>query len=225
MNGIPFDLHYADVIDNNDPDKKGRIKIKIPYLHEGLSNDLLPYATQFLIGGGGSNDYGKSFIPENNSKVWIGFYDKEDMKLPFYIADIQLSEIHPHNLFEDNVKSEIESSSSYPNTKYTYYKNGICIGVDSSDSNAEIFVYHPSGSYFKIDNSGKSYLKTGTGTFEKMLKGETFKTMLDNILTAIQAITVTDPQSSSLLPINNVAQFALIQAQIDTILSPNSFND
>ena len=49
--------------------------------------------------------------------------------------------------------------------------------------------------------------------------------MLDNILTAIQAITVTNPETSTPIPINNIAQFALIQAQIDTILSANSFND
>lgn len=224
MNGLGFKLHYADVIDNNDSEKKGRIKIKIPYLHKNTTDDLLPWATQFCIGGGGSNEYGKSFIPEKDSKVWIGFYDEPDMQKPFYIADITLSEIHPHNLFEDNVKSEIESSSSYPNTKYTYYKNGICIGVDSSEGSPEIFVYHPSGSYFKIDDNG-CYLKSGSVAYEKMLKGETVKQFFDDLLTAIVAITVTNPETSSPIPINNIPQFELLRAQLINLLSEKNYSN
>lgn len=224
MNGLGFKLHYADVIDNNDSEKKGRVKIKIPYLYKNTTDDLLPWATQFCIGGGGSNEYGKSFIPEKDSKVWIGFYDEPDMQKPFYIADIQLSEIHPHNLFEDSVKSEIESSSSYPNTKYTYYKNGICIGVDSSGDSPEIFVYHPSGSYFKIDDNG-CYLKSGSVAYEKMLKGETVKQFFDDLLTAIVAITVTNPETSSPIPINNIPQFELLRAQLINLLSEKNYSN
>lgn len=223
MNGLGFKLHYADVIDNNDSEKKGRIKIKIPYLHKNTTDDLLPWATQFCIGGGGSNEYGKSFIPEKDSKVWIGFYDEPDMQKPFYIADIQLSEIHPHNLFEDSIKSEIESSSSYPNTKYTYYKNGICIGIDSSDDSPEIFVYHPSGSYFKIDNDG-CYLKSGSVAYEKMLKGETVKQFFDSLLTAIQGITVT-VEGGLTGGVSNAPSFEILRAQLDTLLSEKNYNN
>ena len=219
MKGIPYKLHYADVIDNNDLEKKGRVKIKIPYMHKDTHPDLLPWATQFMVGGGGSSDYGKSLIPEEESKIWVGFYDEVDFKKPFYLADIVLSGIHPHTIFEDNVKSKIESDSQYPNTKYTAYKNGVCVGVDSSEDNPEIFMYHPTGTFFRVDNTGNTYLKAGSGDYEKMLKGETVKQFFDDLLTAIVAITVTNPETTSPIPINNIPQFELLRAQLTNLLS------
>jgi len=226
MNGILTELHYSTVIDNVDPLKAGRIKIKIPYFHKEVEDDLLPWAVQNCVGGGGSSTYGKSFIPEIGSQIWCGFLDDRDLKKPFYVADIQLRDFHPHTLFEDNVKSDLVSSSSYPNTKFTYYKNGVCIGVDSSDANPEIFVYHPTGSYFKILKDGKTYLKSDSGTFEKMIKGETLKSILESLIDAISLITVTcaAPGNPSSVPIN-VASFTLIKSQLITILSNNNLID
>lgn len=158
MKGIPVELYWADVIDNNDPNQYGRVKIRIPQFHTDLSEDLLPWAYQFVQSTGGSSTYGKSFIPENGSKIWVGFFDPEDLKKPYYLSDIQLSEFNPHLLFNDNIKSNISSASSYPNTKFTYYKNGICAGVDSSTNNPEIFISHPKWNIL-INKDGKLHIK------------------------------------------------------------------
>jgi hypothetical protein len=168
----------AIVINNNDPSKKGRVQIKIEHLHYGITDNELPWAFQSSLATGGSGTHGSSNIPENNSFVWVWFEDADEfLRHPYYLSDIHFSNLHPHNLFEDNIKSALGSSSSYPNTKYTYYPNGICIGVDSSSSNAEIFIYHPSA-YIFINKNGILEMKAGTVGTEFALLGETLKTWL-----------------------------------------------
>lgn len=147
--------HPAKVIDNNDPKKQGRVKIKIEHIHYGFSNEMLPWARQSSLSTGGSNTYGESSIPEANSYLWVWFEEVDVFyKQPYYVADLQFAGKHPHGLFESNVKTGLGSASVYPNTKYTYYKNGICIGVDSSSGNAEVFVYHPAGFKILINKNG-----------------------------------------------------------------------
>ena len=143
MEGITVKLYYCSVVDNNDPDKKGRIKIRNNSLYGETNDSLLPWAVPFNIGGGGSKDFCVSDIPEKDTMIWCGFYDEGDYKNPYYVGDIQLEDFNGAKLFEDKIKSTVGSSSSYPDTKFRYFKNGICIGVDSSDSNPEVFISHP----------------------------------------------------------------------------------
>lgn len=220
----------AKVINNNDTKKKGRIQIKIEHLHYNIKNSELPWAKQYSLATGGSGTYGKSSIPENNSYVWIGYEDVDElMRQPYYLADIHFSNLHPHNLFENNIKSSIGSAAAYPNAKYTYYPNGICIGVDSSSGNKEIFIYHPTASIF-IDKNGKIKIKAteiellgGTTPSESSILGETLKTTLEAILDQIIAhthpyINVAAPAVTS--PPGNAAAFTLIKTtQVPTTLS------
>jgi hypothetical protein len=212
MNG----LYPAKVINNNDTSKKGRIQIKIEHLHWGISNSDLPWAKQCSLSTGGSNLSGSSFIPENNTFVWVWFEDRDEfLRNPFYLADIHFSNFHPHNLFENNVASSLGSASIYPNTKYTYYPNGICIGVDSSSSNPEIFIYHPSA-YFFIDNAGVVTIKSGTTAVQKMSLGENLSALLGAILDGIAAITVLDTGTPTVpagtWPIANAATFTTLKS-------------
>jgi hypothetical protein len=145
----------AKVIDNNDTKKQGRVKIKIEHIHHGFAPDMLPWARQSSLSTGGSATHGSSSIPEIDSHVWVWFEQVDVFyKQPYYMADLQFAGKHPHGLFEANVKSGLGSASAYPNTKYTYYKNGICIGVDSSAGNAEVFIYHPAGFKVLVDKNG-----------------------------------------------------------------------
>jgi hypothetical protein len=172
-------LFPAKVINNNDLKKKGRVQIKIEFIHYNLIDSELPWAVQSSLGTGGSNLHGKSSIPEKDSFVWVWFEDVDEFKrYPYYLADIHFSEFHPHNLFEDNIKSSLASASVYPNTKYTYYPNGVCIGVDSSSGNPEIFLYTPNAFMF-INKDGQIEIKGGTVATEFTLLGETLKLWLE----------------------------------------------
>jgi hypothetical protein len=228
--------HYAEVIDNNDILlQAGRVQIKIPYLHNEVSNDLLPWAKQMSAFTGGSDSHGKSYIPEIGSRVWVIFENEVDMLKPFYIADVHLNQFNPHTLFNDNVSSEISGFSSiYPDVKYEYYANGICIGVSSSLLTPEIFIYHPSGSHVFIDTTGKININSAIGVeiksgiipTQQSILGEQLKTTLETLCTAIAAITVTcaAPGSPSSVPIN-AATFTTIKSSLTSILSQLNKNN
>ena len=226
----------AKVINNNDTKKKGRVQIRIEHLHfdsaTGISDKELPWAIQSCHSTGGSNLHGSSFIPENNSFVWVWFEDTDPfLRQPYYSMDIHFSDFHPHGLFESNVKSGLTSASAYPNTKYTYYPNGICIGVDSSTANPEIFLYHPKASIF-IDKSGKVKItavdieiKGGTVALEKSVLGETLQTVLGKLIDQILAITVPTGVGPSGTPINAAAFTAIKTVDVPTILSTHVKNN
>lgn len=218
-------LYPAKVINNNDPKKKGRVQIKIEHLHYGFSNEMLPWAHQSNKGLGGSDQFGSSIIPENDSFVWIWFEEVDTFfKRPYYLCDIHFSNHHPHNLFEENIKSNVTSESEYPNTKYIYFKNGICIGVDTNAQNPEVFIYHP-GAYVFINKNGEIHLKGGTTALESSVLGETLKVVLDKIIDEINLITVPTGTGPSGTPINAAAFTAIKNDDIPTILSEKVKNN
>lgn len=61
--------YQAIVADNNDPEKRGRIRVRQPFFY---GNNLSPWALP-CVPYGGSNQVGEIFIPEIGSGVWIEF--------------------------------------------------------------------------------------------------------------------------------------------------------
>ena len=97
-------FYPAIVKNNNDPKKKGRVQIKIEHLHYNIADDFLPWAIQSIASIGSTNEFGSSFIPENNSHIWVWFEGVDElMRQPYYICDVHFSDKHPHNVFENNV--------------------------------------------------------------------------------------------------------------------------
>jgi len=224
-------LHYATVIDNdsqNSPDaiKNNAIKIRIPYLMNGIIDDNLPWALPFYSSTGGSDEHGNSCIPEKNSLVWVFFYDEKLNKNLFYIADINLTNFGSASLFEDNAKSNITGfSSSYPDIKFIYLKNGVSIAISSNDSSPEIAIYHPEGAYFFINSSGEIHLKGSNGSLEFSALGETLKQFLSDILDAIIGHTHATAALGAPSPPVNAATFtALKTVSLSTILSQSIKN-
>ena len=172
-------FYPAFVVDNNDPDKKGRIKIRIPHFHTDISDDKLPYAYPSNIVYGNTKEFGGCIIPEKNTWVWVWYEDSDYLfQQPYYLTSITFSEIAPTQLFEKNVKSNVQSQSQYPDTKYIYFKNGICLAIDSSTNNPEITIYHPKKTYIFINKDGEIEIKAGDNPTEKTVLGETLKQWL-----------------------------------------------
>ncbi|TET46792.1 hypothetical protein E3J59_02730 [Candidatus Aerophobetes bacterium] len=70
------------VIDNDDPEKLGRLRVKIPSVLgenvvSGWSMPCVPY--------GGANDQGFFFIPEKDAGVWIEF-EEGDLEFPIWVG-------------------------------------------------------------------------------------------------------------------------------------------
>jgi hypothetical protein len=48
---IKLDLYYANVVNNNDPDKLGKLQIKILPEFKDMKESLLPWARPFMSSG------------------------------------------------------------------------------------------------------------------------------------------------------------------------------
>ena len=169
-------FYVAKVTSNNDPDQAGKVQIRIEPFHDGFSDADLPWSKPAPIGTGGGTSQGVSSIPENNSFVWVFFEDEENYRHPFYLFDVSLKNINAHTYFNQNVKPQITGyGGSYPNVKFQYFKNGICVGVSSDSANKEVFIFHPAGNgFFYINNLGAYSIKDGFGN--------TVKTTASNII-------------------------------------------
>lgn len=134
--------YRGEVIDNNDPNKLGRVKVNVFGIFDGIDPSCLPWAipaTSIFSGAGAG--FGHFTVPEVNSYVWC-FFEEGDMYQPVYFAEA-LDGVH-------GLPSE--RTTNYPSRKVLKAKNGIVIYID--DSANEIKVEHPTGAYLKIDGSG-----------------------------------------------------------------------
>lgn len=93
-------LYRAKVIDNNDPDDYGRVKVYIPQLMILSPDDgktgIWAWPANNPLGGidpkSDTTHYQGSFlIPHINSWVWV-FFEQADPSRPFYLGGIQLNQ-------------------------------------------------------------------------------------------------------------------------------------
>lgn len=79
-----FDRYYSIyrgiVVDNNDPEKRGRVKIKIPGL-DVLESEVWAESWGQYCGKG----YGEFYIPEINEAVYV-IFEQGDLHFPIYIG-------------------------------------------------------------------------------------------------------------------------------------------
>lgn len=157
MNGI----YRAKVLDNDDPDKLGRIKVEVyPFLIGettaldlydvvGIPIDVLPWATPaFPLFDGAGESFGRFSIPKNETFVFV-FFENNDIYQPVYFAEAT-DGIH-------GLPSERETN--YPNRKVLKTENGIIIELDDTINDAEIKITHPKGTICTIDKNGGMILE------------------------------------------------------------------
>ncbi|MCK4764131.1 MAG: hypothetical protein KAW12_18170 [Candidatus Aminicenantes bacterium] len=72
------------VVDNNDPEQMGRLKVMVPSV---LGNDVVTGWAYPCVPYGGAANQGMLFIPEPNAAVWIEF-EEGDLEFPIWIGTI-----------------------------------------------------------------------------------------------------------------------------------------
>lgn len=225
-------------VDNNDPDKEGKIKIKVESLMWGITDDtLFPWARPMTRGVGGSDTFGVSSIPEKDSLVWIEFEDEIYWRNPRYLGAVETKQKQPHGIFENDIKANIEGgwASAYPFNKYMSLPNKVGIAMSSDPSNAEFAIFHPQASFY-FNKTGEMFIKTngnvkivsgadltlaGGGSdsnVEPTVLGDKLKTQLELLADHLIAETHPTPVGPSGPPINS-ASYTAWKAQLVTILS------
>ena len=202
--------YLAKVIDNNDPNKYGRIKIYIEVLMWGLKPDMYPWAYP--------DTALSSFIPEIGDFVWIFFEDedKQTFKKPFYQNVLQFESLNTQN------KSIGSMTGSYPDLKYIWLKNGVSIALNSNQTEASISV---GSAEIYINPSGEVHIKGSSGTLESSVLGETLKTTLEKLIDEINKITVQTAVGPSSTPKNALEFTAIKTLDVPKILSKKVKNN
>lgn len=163
-------LYIAEVYDNNDTLKEGRVQIYIESLMEGFTITDYPYARPFINGVGGNTNYGVLQIPRENSKIWVFCENPDLMTNWFYLGDVSLKMLNPfkkiliflNGIFKlNNTAGGLGLTSSYPDIEVKLYPSGVYVGVSTGD-NAELFVYHPKGTFISINDDGDISTKSSS---------------------------------------------------------------
>ena len=109
--------YVGTVIENMDPDRAGRCKIKVAKLMEGLDEDYIPWATPGMGGTFAGDGLGSLSIPKKGTTVKVKFKNG-DLKAPEYFGIQKV---------DKNLTNEIDSD--YPGSQVLCYdhENDMCI--------------------------------------------------------------------------------------------------
>lgn len=184
MKALSLELFPADVIDNDDPEKKGRVQIYCPSFMRGWRKSDYTWAQQFSLSTGASKTSGSSSIPEVGTKVWAFISNKILFDYAYYMADAVFDNFNPHKVFEDSVLANIQyqivnqNTLKYPYVKFTMTKNGICQFVCSDPDNPFWGVYHPTGAQIMINRAGKIFAGNKTSRVDHVVSETKLKNYL-----------------------------------------------
>lgn len=136
-------FYRAVVKDNEDPKMYGRVRLEVSGVFDLIETKYLPWAVIAgpMFCGSGPNT-GSFNVPDVGTHVWC-FFEEGDHNQPVYFAEATdgANGLPP------------ERTTNYPNRRVIKTKAGICIYVD--DTEKEIKVTHPTGSFVAINADGK----------------------------------------------------------------------
>jgi len=143
-----FGNYRGVVVDNIDPLKQNRVRIRVHGFFDGVEDSHLPWAAAAfpLLTGSGAG-FGWFGVPEIRAMVFC-FFEQGDYNAPVYFAEAP-DGIHGHPAIAD---------TNYPNRRGFRTAAGHFIYVD--DVTDEIRVEHSSGAQLSITNTTLKLLKS-----------------------------------------------------------------
>jgi uncharacterized protein involved in type VI secretion and phage assembly len=136
------------VTDNMDPQKRGRLKLRIPSVLADQDSDwalpCLPY--------GGADQQGIFMVPEIDAQVWVEF-EEGDISRPIWVGTFWQQE---SDTPEDAAKEE-------PTTRLIQTKSGHILQFDDEDGEEQFRLFHPADAEIIIDKNGTISLIDASG--------------------------------------------------------------
>lgn len=152
------------VEDNRDPEKLGRLKVRIAPYSE-LATEELPWAYPKLGTHGNSAEYGGLNVPEVGSQVRIDFPSK-DLTAPYY-SGAELNEVNRTTFFDEDYPNTYGYKDSVGNFMRVNKEKGTVQFQHTTSTNAQVSpdgsirVSLSNGAYFILDNSNSFSLNIG----------------------------------------------------------------
>jgi uncharacterized protein involved in type VI secretion and phage assembly len=148
-----FGKFRAIVIDNQDPEKRARLRLRVPSVLADQESDwalpCLPY--------GGIDQQGMFFVPEIDAQVWVEF-EEGDINKPIWVGTFWQQQ---SDTPEDAAKDE-------PTTRLIQTKSGHILQFDDEAGEERFRLYHPKDAEMIIDKNGSISLTDTSGAVLKM---------------------------------------------------------
>ncbi|MFX0194748.1 MAG: phage baseplate assembly protein V [Candidatus Hodarchaeota archaeon] len=127
------------VVDNNDPEKLGRLKVKVPSM---LGNDVVTGWAMPCLPYGGALDQGFFFIPEVDAGVWVEF-EGGDLEFPIWVGTFWSKPGGESELPKPNDADGAEQGSvqDQPTRKIIKTKQGHTIQFEDADGEEMVMIY------------------------------------------------------------------------------------
>ena len=131
VEGRFYGKYRAQVVDNADPEKRGRLKLKVPSV---LGNDVVSGWALPCAPYGGAADQGFYFIPEVESAVWVEF-ESGLLDYPIWVGTFWAkpggsSEVPKPNGVDGTEESDVQSP---PTRKIIKTLKGHTIQLEDAD--------------------------------------------------------------------------------------------
>jgi uncharacterized protein involved in type VI secretion and phage assembly len=143
-----YGKYRAFVVDNKDPENRGRLRLLIPsVLGEAETDWALPC---FPFGGGKS--YGWFAVPDSDAQVWAEF-EEGDINRPIWTGVFWQNE---DGIPEDAAKSP-------PTTRLFQTPSGHIMQFDDEEDKESFRLFHPREAEISIDKNGSMVLRDASG--------------------------------------------------------------
>lgn len=183
-----FQLFYeyiGEVVDNADPEFRGRLKCKITGITENTNSEDLPWCeTMGQLFGSDKNTVAFSSAPKKGSLVYIKFlYGNPSFPVVSgYVRGNQdSSNLHKVSNLGESIYNTRNTNMVGPelpplNTSSVYPKNNVIetdiavIEIDDTTGNERVSIQHKNGSYFELRPNGAIQIKSQSSTYS-IIKG------------------------------------------------------
>jgi len=143
-----YGKYRAFVTNNKDPEKRGRLLLKVPSV---LGDDDSDWALPCLPFGGGAG-YGLFLVPEIGAQVWMEF-EEGDVQRPIWVG----------TFWQQGGDVPADASRDEPLTRLLQTPGGHILQFDDESGKEKFRLHHPSGAEVLIDQDGVIALTDATG--------------------------------------------------------------
>jgi len=142
-----YGKHRGFVVDNEDPQKRARLLLRIP----GLLGDQVTDWALPCLPFGGLADQGFFSVPENEAQVWVEF-EEGDIQRPIWTG----------TFWQQEGDAPQEAALDVPTTRLFKTPAGHILQFDDEEGAEKFILHHPTEAEMSVDENG-SILLTDAG--------------------------------------------------------------
>ncbi|MER5528009.1 phage baseplate assembly protein V [Streptomyces sp. NPDC002677] len=144
-----FGMYPAVVCDNQDPERQGRVKVRLPWSPDSGGDEYAVWARLATTMAGGGR--GTWFVPETGDEVLVGF-GGGDPNWPYVIGALWNGQDEPPESMDDgnNLRSIVS-------------RTGIRITLDDTDGAVTLSLRTPGGQQLTLEDGGSTIRLADSG--------------------------------------------------------------